>query len=165
MIPWCPSNWLIWNNCHRSNWCQYNEGKDACATRVRTQCCLCQRVMTALLSFEEAFCDDHLYVFRENGQPHTIMGLLHVQIQTLINISYRGIQLLSTSTYLPLAKVCLLYYISKYSKFFSTLILLAHQLSRRSPQNSPKVQRKGTLDNTLKINTSFFPSNLFSLLS
>ncbi len=63
-------------------------------------------------------CNDYLYVRRENGWPHTIMGLLHVLIQTLITISCRGIQLLSTSTYLPLAKVCRLYYIGRYSKFF-----------------------------------------------
>jgi hypothetical protein len=40
-----------------------------------------------------------------------------VLIQTLINISYRGIQLLSTSTYLPLAKVFGVYYIGRYSRF------------------------------------------------
>jgi hypothetical protein len=68
------------------------------------------------LSGEE--CNDHLYVCRENGRPHTIMGLLHVLIQTPINISYRGIQVLSSSTYLPLAKVCRLYYVGRYSKFF-----------------------------------------------
>ncbi len=54
-----------------------------------------------------AGCNDHLYVCREIGWPHTIMGLLHVLIQTLKNISYRGIQLLTTSSYLPLAKVCM----------------------------------------------------------
>ncbi len=63
-------------------------------------------------------CNDHVYVCRGNGQPHTIMGLLHTLIKTLINISYRGIQLLSTSTYIPLAKVCRLHYVNRYSKFF-----------------------------------------------
>ncbi len=87
----------------------------------------------------EEECNDHLYVCREIGWPHTIMDLLHVLIQTLINITYRGIQLLSTSTYLSLAKVCRLYYIGRYSKFFLTLSLLPHQLSCRSPQNSPKI--------------------------
>ena len=64
------------------------------------------------------YCNDHLYACRENGQPHTMMGLLYALIQTLINNCYRGIQLLSTYNYLPLAKVCRLYYIGRYSKFF-----------------------------------------------
>ncbi len=115
-----------------------------------------------LKTFKTELCNDHLYVCRENGQPNTIMGLLHALIQTLINIGYRGIQILSFSTYLPLAKVCRLYYIGRYSKFFSTLILLTHQLSCRSPQNSPKVQIKGTLHNTLKVNTFFFLEHLLS---
>ncbi len=63
-------------------------------------------------------CNDHLYVCKENGWPDTIMGLLHALIQTLINISYRGIQLLSTFTFLTLAKICRLYNIGRYSKIF-----------------------------------------------
>ncbi len=35
-----------------------------------------------------ACCNDHLYICRENVWPHTIMGLLHAPIQTLVNISY-----------------------------------------------------------------------------
>jgi hypothetical protein len=92
------------------------------------------------------------------------MGHLHVLIQTLINISYRRIQLLSTSTYLPLAKVGRLYYIGRYSGFTRFTPLLTHQLSCRSPQNSAKVQIKGTTQYSKNkhINSS---SNIFYLLS
>jgi hypothetical protein len=89
------------------------------------------------------------------------MCLLHTLIQTLI---HRGMQLFSTSIYLLLAKVCRLYYIGRYSTFIQTLILLTHQLSCRSPQNSPKVQKTGTLHDTLKINTLIFPLTSFIFL-
>ncbi len=104
-----------------------------------------------------------MYVCRDNGRPHTIIGLLHALIQTLINISHGGIQLLSTSTYLPLAKVCRLYYIGRCIRFTRFTPLLTHQLSCRSPQNSLKVQIK-VLHNTLKKHFNF-SSNIFYLLS
>jgi hypothetical protein len=61
-------------------------------------------------------CSAHLYIIRESGQPQTLMGLLHAEPNSY-NISYRGIQLLSTSTYLPLAKVGRLCYISRNNRF------------------------------------------------
>ncbi len=80
-----------------------------------------------------------------------------------MNISYRGIQLLSTSTYLPLAKLSRLYYIGRYSRFTRFTPLMTHQLSCRSPQNTPKVQRKGTT-RSLKTHTLFFPGTSFIFL-
>jgi hypothetical protein len=68
---------------------------------------------------------------------------------------------LSTSTYLPLAKVCRLYYICRYSRFTP---LLTHQLSYRSPQNSPKVQIKGTTQYSKNKHIKI-SSNIFYLLS
>ncbi len=81
----------------------------------------------------------------------------------LLQILDRGIQLLSTSTYLPLAKVGRLCYIVRYSRFTRFTPLLTCQLSCRSPKNSPKVQIKVQQD-TLKINTLIFPQTSFFFL-
>ncbi len=74
------------------------------------------------LSGEE--CSAHLYVCRESWQPHTLMGLLHADPYSY-NISYRWMQLFSTSTYLPLAKEGRLYYIIRFTRFsrFSSLLI------------------------------------------
>ncbi len=66
---------------------------------------------------------------------HILQWVLHADPNSY-NISYRGMQLLSTSTYLPLAKVGRLCYIGRYSRFTRFTLLLTHRLSCRSPQTS-----------------------------
>ncbi len=102
-------------------WCHYNKQDCNCDCTYNNNYQLAKHpCIKRSITFnrKDDRCNDHLYVCRENGWPHTIMGLLHALIQTLINNCYRGIQLLITSIQFPLAKVCRFYYIGRYSKFF-----------------------------------------------